>query len=185
MSSLVNEILRAFNTLVDEQRELKNAKGQGAALSLMLFNTVQLLYDALPIDEVPSLTRELYQPDGGTALNDAIAAMIQVIGKRTRHGVRVLVAILTDGEENVSRKFSLSDIHHMITYRQSLYDWQFIFIGPEEAKHYALSLGIPKSNVVSLRADSAGIAAIMSRLSSSIKAYQLGDSRYALKLQGS
>jgi hypothetical protein len=35
---------------------------------------------------------------------------------------------------------------------------------------------------VSFSADGAGITAIMARLSKSVKAYQLGDRRYALKL---
>ena len=106
-----------------------------------------MLYDAVPIGEVPPLSQGSYKPDGGTALNDAIAAMIQAIGKRTKRGTRVLIAILTDGEENASRKFSIADILQMITYRRTTYDWQFIFIGPPEALDYALSVGIPKSNV--------------------------------------
>jgi len=109
--------------------------------------------------------------------------MIQAIGRRIRHRTRVLVAILTDGEENDSRKFSIPDIRQMIAYRRTTYDWQFIFIGPPEALDYALSIGIPKSNVVSFSADGAGITAIMARLSKSMKAYQLGDRRYALKLR--
>jgi len=184
MKSLVDQAIAGFNGLVDEQGAFLGAAGQGTSFSLTLFNdTVRLLYDALPIAEVPPLSRRLYEPAGGTALNDAIGSMIQTIGKRTRHGTRVLIAILTDGEENASRKFSKVDILQMITYRRTTYDWQFIFIGPPEALDYALSIGIPKSNVVSFSADGAGITAIMARLSKSMKAYQLGDRRYALKLR--
>ena len=71
----------------------------------------------------------------------------------------------------------------MITYRRKTYDWQFIFIGSPGAESYALSIGIPKSNVVTFSADAAGITTIMARLSKSMKAYQLGDRRYALKLR--
>ena len=153
-------------------------------MSLALFNdTSRLLYDALPIAEAPPLTRELYKPSGNTALNDAIGQMIRAIGKRAKRQTRVLIAILTDGAENASRKFSKADILQMITYRRTTYDWQFIFIGPPEALDYALSIGIPKSNVVSFSADAAGITAIMARLSKSMKAYQLGDRRFALKLR--
>jgi hypothetical protein len=73
----------------------------------------------------------------------------------------------------------------MISYRRTTYDWQFIFIGPEAALPYALSIGIPQSNVVSFNADPAGMRLIMSRLSKSMRAYQLGDRRYALKLHNS
>jgi uncharacterized protein YegL len=183
MNSLVNEVLAAFSNLLEEQRNLKNADSS-SAFSLTLFNSaIRLLYDGVPITEAKPLTRDLYTPSDGTALNDAIGTMIQAIGRRIRHRTRVLVAILTDGEENISRKFSTSDIRQMIAYRQTTYDWQFIFIGPPEAEHYALSIGIPKSNIASFSADGAGITAIMARLSHSIRAYQLGDRRYALKLR--
>jgi hypothetical protein len=71
----------------------------------------------------------------------------------------------------------------MVTYRRTTYDWQFIFLGPEDALSYALSIGIPKSNVVAFNTDPAGIKSILQLLSKSITAYQLGDRRYALKLR--
>src|SRR5262245_10729124 len=110
---------------------------------------VKLLYDAVPIAQVPPLTRQLYVPAGGTALNDAIGSMIQPIGKRAKRSTRVLIAILTDGAENSSQTFSQADILQMITYRRITYDWQFVFIGPPHAASYALSIGIPQSNIVS------------------------------------
>src|SRR6516225_2475102 len=140
MKNLVYHAIAGFNGLVDEQRALLGAACQGSSFSLTLFNdNVRLLYDALPIAEVPPLSRKLHEPAGGTALNDAIGSMIQTIGKRTRRSTRVLIAILTDGAENSSRSFSVADILQMITYRRTTYDWQFIFIGPREALDYALS----------------------------------------------
>ena len=64
-----------------------------------------------------------------------------------------------------------------------MYRWGFIFIGPPEAEWYALRIGIAKSNFVSFSTDPAGIRSIIERLSKSMAAYQLGDSRYALRLR--
>ena len=179
MRGLVNEAVGGFNTLVDEQRTVTPP----ANFSASLFNyDVKLLYDAVPLSQVPSLTMSMYEPYGGTALNEGIGFMIQAVGKRAKRSTRVLIAILTDGAENSSRKFSQDDVLRMITYRRSTYDWQFVFIGPADALPYALSIGIPKSNVVAFNADPAGIRQIMQRLSKSMAAYQLGDRRYALKL---
>jgi uncharacterized protein YegL len=179
MNSLLKEAVTGFNTLVDEQRTVTPP----ASFSFSLFsNDIKLVYDAVPLPEVPSLTPEMYEPDGGTALNDGIGLVIQTIGKRAKRSTRVLIAILTDGAENSSRSFSQADILSMVTYRRTTYDWQFVFIGPEDALSYALSIGIPKSNVVAFDADPAGIRQIMDRLSRSMRAYQLGDRRYALKL---
>ena len=180
MQNLVNEAVAGFNTLVDEQRDLKPP----ANFSLALFNdTVSSLYDAIPIAEAPPLTRELYRPAGGTALNVAIGSMIQVIGKRAKRSTRVLIAILTDGAENSSQTFSQANILQMITYRRITYDWQFVFIGPPHAASYALSIGIPQSNIVSFNADGEGVRLVLDRLSKSLRAYQLGDRRYALCLR--
>jgi uncharacterized protein YegL len=181
MNALVDEAILGFNTLLDEQRNLKTLT---ANFSLELFNhTVKLLFDAVPIAQLPPLTRQLYLPAGGTALNDAIGSMIRAIGKRARRSTRVLVAILTDGAENSSQTFSQADILQMISYRRITYDWQFVFIGPPHAASYALSIGIPQSNIVSFNADGVGVRLVLDRLSKSMRAYQLGDRRYALRLR--
>ena len=179
MASLCTEAISGFNHLLSEQRSVNSS----ALFSLSLFDHENILiHDAVPLADIPDLTPHSFVPRGGTALNDAIAAMIQRIGHRARRQTRVLVAILTDGMENSSRQFSQDDVMRMITYRRSTYDWQFVFIGPADALPYALSIGIPKSNVVAFNADPAGIRQIMQRLSKSMAAYQLGDRRYALKL---
>jgi uncharacterized protein YegL len=180
MHRLVTEAVNGCNTLVAEQR----ATNPQALFSLSLFDDeIMVVHDAVPLAGVPELTPEFYVPRGSTALNDGIGSMIQAIGKRARRFTRVLIAILTDGAENVSRSFSEADILSMVTYRRTTYDWQFVFIGPESALGYALSIGIPRSNIVSFDANSAGIESVMKRLSKSVSAYQLGDRRYALKLR--
>ena len=179
MHSLVTEAVSGFNTLLAEQKSVSAS----SLFSLALFDHEDLLlHDAVPLAEVPELTPAVYVPRGGTALNDAIGAMIQRLGKRAKRSTRVLIAILTDGMDTGSCRFSQADLLSMVTYRRTTYDWQFVFIGPETALAYALSIGIPRSNVVGFNADPAGIRQIMIRLSKSIAAYQLGDRRYALKL---
>jgi hypothetical protein len=179
MTSLSSEAITGFNTLITEQRSVNSS----ALFSLSLFDHEDLLvHDALPLAEVPELTTKTFAPRGATALNDAIATMIQRLGKRAKRSTSVLIAILTDGAENASHQFSQDDVMRMITYRRATYDWQFVFIGPKDALAYALSIGIPRSNVVAFNADPAGLRLIMSRLSKSMRAYQLGDCRYALKL---
>ena len=94
MDDLIKEVLISFNALLTEQQKLQGGGGAvSASFSLALFNhDVKLPYDGVPIAEVPPLTRELYDPSGGTALNDAIGQMIQGIGKRARRSSRVVWA---------------------------------------------------------------------------------------------
>jgi hypothetical protein len=70
MNSLVNEAVTGFHTLVDEQPTVTPP----ANFSLSLFNyDIKLLYDAIPLPDVPPLAAALYEPDGRTALNQVLA----------------------------------------------------------------------------------------------------------------
>ena len=96
----------------------------------------------MPLSEFPLLDESQYQPCGGTALNDAVAGLIKSIGAPAQ-GRRnsVLCVIVTDGMENVSRCYRIEDVRQMVTYRQLTHGWQFLFLGPESALDYALSIG--------------------------------------------
>jgi hypothetical protein len=138
MGPLATEAIDGFNALVAEQQTVNPS----AKFTFSLFcSDEQLVHNGIPLNSVSLLTGETYVLSGGTALNDAIGSMIQRIGKRAKRSTRVLIAILTDGEENSSRQFSRDDIMRMITYRRTTYDWQFVFIGPEEARGYAFQSG--------------------------------------------
>ena len=180
MNALAEDAIAGFDAMLSEQKKINPQ----TLFSLSIFDhEIIAIHDAVPLIDVPNLSSEIYVPRGATALSDAIGAMIQQIGKREKRSTRVLIAILTDGEENSSRQFSRDDIMSMVTYRRTTYDWQFIFIGPEDALEYALSIGIPRSNVVGFDLNPEGMQKIMQRLSKSMTAYQLGDRRYALKLR--
>ena len=73
-------------------------------------------------------------PRGSTALYDAIGRTINEVGARLaatpepdRPG-KVIVAILTDGQENASTEFSRETIATMISHQQKAYAWEFVFL---------------------------------------------------------
>jgi hypothetical protein len=177
MNSIRNEVVEAVNKLIIEQQKINRE----ALFNLMLFSdSLSLACDAVPLADVTPLTAETYAPNGGTALADAIGSMVQAIGKRAIRTSRVLIVIVTDGQENGSCQFSAGDIRDMIGYRRASHDWQFVFVGPASAFGYARSIGVPDKNIVELGSD---IGLLMNRLSKAIGAYLLGDSRYALRLR--
>lgn len=181
MMSMRETAINGFNMLLEEQRKV----APHSRFSLALFNdSVQHLCRELPLAEVPPLTSARYEPDGGTALNDAVGAIIQTVSPQAGRRTPVLIAILTDGAENSSREFDVPDIFSLVTYRRTTHHWQFIFIGPPEARPYALSIGIPAANIVEFQTDPQGLRQVMARLSNSIKAYQLGDRSYMKALRG-
>jgi uncharacterized protein YegL len=101
MASCSSTLIQSFNALLGSQRE----KAPAARGSVMLFSDkARLLQDGMPLAEIAPLSKETYCPSGGTALNDAIGELIGAIAARTdRVESRVIIAIMSDGEENVSR----------------------------------------------------------------------------------
>jgi len=94
-----------------------------------------------------------------------------------------LAVILTDGEENTSKQHSQEDVPHMVIYRRLTHGWQFLFLGPESALKYALSIGIPKVNTAGFETTPDGLRLMLERLSKSMTAYALGDRQFMLKLR--
>ena len=126
-------------------------------------NDVALIHDAVPLRDVPPLLPAQYQPSGGTALNDAVAHLIHSLGRHAQgRNTAVLAVILTDGMENGSRH-SQEDVRQMVTYRRLTHGWQFLFLGPESALSYALSIGISKVNTASFETTPEGLRFMLKR----------------------
>ncbi len=147
MSSHLNAAIDGFNGFLREQ---KDTPGQ-ARFSLILFDDhYDVTCASVPIREVVDLDRSTFEPRGSTALLDAIGQTIDELGARLaampqdeRPG-QVIVAILTDGEENASLNYSLSDISSRIAHQSDVYRWQFFFLGADQdaiAKAAAMNIG--------------------------------------------
>ena len=76
-----------------------------------------------------------YAPNGGTAMNDGIGTAIDKIGKwlsdmpEEERPSKNLIVIMTDGEENVSREYTLKQVQEMIKHQTEKYDWTFVYMG--------------------------------------------------------
>jgi hypothetical protein len=69
-----------------------------------------------------------------------------------------IVAILTDGEENASTEFNLSQIESMIKKQIEQDQWNFVYLSADpKAIEDAGKIGIDRNNVVLFDADSEGI----------------------------
>lgn len=90
-----------------------------------------------------------YRPAGGTAMNDGIATAINKIGKwlsdmpEEERPSKNLIVIMTDGEENSSREYTLAKVQEMIKHQTEKYDWSFVYMGMDiTSKYTADNLGI-------------------------------------------
>lgn len=135
MSSHLNAALDGFNGFLRGQ---KDTPGQ-ARFTLILFDDqYDTVCSSIPVAEVTELDKGTFVPRGSTALLDAIGRAIDELGARLaaiaeaeRPG-QVIVAILTDGEENASEKFTLADISSRIAHQRDVYQWQFFFLGADQ-----------------------------------------------------
>lgn len=133
MGGVQDATIEGFNGFVSSQKAVKDL-GE-ATLTTMKFDAPALhkLYVNRPINEVPLLNREAYQPRGGTNLNDAIGTAISDInnilsGLSEEKRPGVLVLIMTDGYENSSQMFNATDVKNLVRSAQDQ-DWTFTFLG--------------------------------------------------------
>jgi len=163
MSPIRDQAISGFNHfLADQVKEPGEAR-----LTLVLFDTEYLVpVAATPLRHVAPLDTTTYVPRNSTALLDAIGRTIDELGERLantpeadRPG-QVIVAILTDGEENSSTRFSWSDISDRIRHQREKYNWRFLFLGAnQDAIATAARMNIHRADAATYEASTTGYAA--------------------------
>ncbi len=183
MSSLVQETLAGFNAFLRDQQALPGL----ARLSLVLFDDrYEVPIKSQPVAEIPLLDERVYTTRGSTALLDAIARTIDDLGARladtpeSERPGKVIIAILTDGQENASQHFNIKDVNKRISHQQEKYAWDFLFLGAnQDAISTGAQMGIFASNSATFSASSEGTLASHSSLSRKAKAMRMQSMKMA------
>ena len=147
MNSVVSDAIGGFNTYL---RELKRDKGSKYRFSLTLFDTeVENRYTNATLNDIPELTNKTYLPSGCTALLDAIGSTVAAVEQKASGMEKVLTVILTDGEENSSREYTLAQIKSLIGHKERDGHWTFVFLGVGlDAFAAGDRIGVARSNSV-------------------------------------
>jgi Mg-chelatase subunit ChlD len=172
MESIRQAAIDGFNTFLRDQQA---APGQNR-LSLVFFDTqLETRLDSIPVAEAVALDVETYVPRGSTALLDAIGDTVDRLGARfaalppADRPEHVTVAILTDGEENSSTRYTWQDVAQRIKHQTEKYSWEFLFLGAgEDAIATAAKMHIHAANASRFVADDAGQHAAMASFSRKI-----------------
>ncbi len=160
MESCREAAIEGFNRFLAEQQQTEGL----AKLTLVLFDDEYLVpVRSVPVPEVLALDTDSYVPRNNTALLDAIGKTIEELGQQlaklpenARPG-QVIVAILTDGLENASERFTWKDVAGRIRRQTETYKWTFLFLGAnQDAIATAAQLNIAAANAASYVADAAG-----------------------------
>lgn len=161
MAHLTNDVIGGFNSFIADQKKIEGE----IFLTVVAFNQRVDSYarrDLRSIDVIEDVFP--YQATGMTALYDAVGEGIEELGKalagipEKERPDKVMVVIMTDGEENSSRYYNKDKISSMIEHQRSKYQWQFLFMGANiDVEKEAGAISIPKGHTKSYAPSSAGI----------------------------
>lgn len=174
MESMVEPAISGFNRLLREQQQ----ESGSARFTLVLFDDAyEVPVQSLPIAEVVELDTTTFVPRGSTALLDAIGRTIDELGAKLaatpeaeRPG-QVIVAILTDGMENASTRFTWQDISKRIRHQTDQYEWKFLFLGAnQDAIATAGRMSIAAADSSNFAMDAASYGAVNDALNRKMKA---------------
>lgn len=176
MSSIRDDTIGGINTFLDEQR--KNPEGVRVTYA-QFDNQYEIVYDNVELSFVPKITRETFQPRAMTALLDAIGKTINHVSSflalSSTPPTKVIMVIVTDGHENVSRSFTRSAIHEMITDKQNNHDWQFVFLAAnQDAIATANTFGVRAGSAMNYSAGAVGVANVFTAASVQASNYTRG-----------
>lgn len=140
----VNETLGTIR-----QAQTENGLHQQHTVTLVSFTStygrgLELRYRGhnTAIQKVGNIDHRHYQPGGNTPLYDAMGYTINELRKEVGPDDIVLVTIITDGEENSSRKYNFETIKTLVE-EMKRRDWVFTYIGAnQDVTAVASAMGI-------------------------------------------
>jgi uncharacterized protein YegL len=162
MSGLESDTIGGFNSMLQKQ---KKEEGVCHISTVFFSGGSEVVHNRVLIEKVEPLTEKDYVAGGCTALLDALGDAINhtVKVQKTLAGdekaQNVIFVIITDGEENASRRFSKQKIKKMISLEQEKYGWEFIFLGANiDAVQTAEGYGIKRNRSSNFVCDSKGVS---------------------------
>lgn len=187
MSGLEDDTIGGFNSMIEKQKKLEG----DVLVSTILFDTEsERLHDREDIKEIKKMTRKDYTAGGCTALLDALGDEINHIARihkklKDEAPAKTMFIITTDGQENSSSEYSLSDVKKLVTKMQDQNDWEFLFLGANiDAISAAGKMGIRAERAVNYKCDSEGTAVnfnVLAKAVANFRSCKMGHADEALE----
>ena len=172
MYSIRNEAIAGVVETVQTIRTAqKDNANQEHLFSLVVFNgrSIATVYDRMPIDKVPDLDANDYQPTDNTPLYDAMGNAITNLQRYINDDDNVLVTVITDGYENSSLEWNHQRVFQLVEDLKKK-NWLFTYIGAnQDALKVAKGMGIDHS--MSYMSDAEGTKAMFRKERYSRKAF--------------
>jgi uncharacterized protein YegL len=167
MSGITQQTIEGYNAFLRNQKWKEIMK-----VTTVMFNSeVRTIHRDVSVENA-LIDRLTYHPDGSTALYDATGKTLLELMEKVRHSEQsylVYVVIVTDGEENASKFFTLPMIRNLIQQSQKKFQFEFIFLGANfNVQEVGKELNIPDQNVKEFQANEAGVKKMFNELTQSI-----------------
>ena len=162
MCGLESDTIGGYNSMLRKQRE---ADGEVLVSTVLFDDRSEVLYDRVPLEKMPQMTREEYYVRGCTALLDAVGGAIHHIGNVHKYAreedrpEKTIFVITTDGLENASREYTYDRVKKMVERQKEKYGWEFLFLGANiDAIETAGRFGISPDRAANYNSDHEGTA---------------------------
>ncbi len=179
MYHLRKDVIGSLNKFIEDQ---KGVEGECQVTHIQFSTDYRVIDDSVDVKDFRTLTAADYNPNGGTALNDALANAIISTGaqlaamKEEDRPDKVIVVVQTDGEENSSKEYrDVSVIQAMVKEQQDKYSWEFVFLGTNiDAVQTAVNFGINAKNAMFYDDSSLGATRGFGSVSENLCSYRMG-----------
>lgn len=171
MQSIKTQTINGYNETVQtiKTAQKKHTETQEHFVTLVVFDSseIKTLYDRVPCEKAEELNDRTYQPNACTPLYDAMGMTLTKFRCSLDENAdnRVLVTVITDGEENSSQEYNGNMIKKLIDELKAK-GWVFAYIGAnQDVEKVAATISI--TNVMNFEATYHGTRAMFERQSSS------------------
>ena len=161
MDTLKNETIDGLNNFIKSQQVEETA----CNFSLVQFNQeLSATIVRQPIKHVRLLHSQDYQPNGYTALYDALGTTLQkavqtifTLPNELKPN-KVMVFIITDGLENASRRYAKAAVQTLISKLTNNNGWEFEFYGANiNSFAEAENIGVPREKATNWDFNKSGV----------------------------
>ncbi|MFA6292346.1 MAG: vWA domain-containing protein [Victivallales bacterium] len=181
MESIKDDTIGGFNTFLKEQQKLPGK----ATMTLVQFDSqdpYEVIHSFKAVKEIPDLNASTYVPRASTPLLDAIGRGINDLEKRLddmkkkERPAKVVLVIITDGQENASCEFNKAQIEKMMKKKEND-DWQFVFLSADLGSiGDATVYGFKADRVMSFDKNKKGSKHVWASVSMRLSEYRAGES---------
>jgi uncharacterized protein YegL len=156
--SMSNIQKQALSGLNEQIQALRESEAGDTYVTLIQFDSqVKVSFNQKNSKELKNLEPADYRPTGGTAMYDAVGTAIDRLLEEQNavENVAYLVIVISDGEENSSRRVSQWQLASQIKELQATGKWTFTYMLSNVDLSVARNLGVWSGNIAAWNSNSA------------------------------